>query len=160
MKRRKARCRPSSKRRAVRDAKAILRKAERDRKADEARSDQTRQRKFERSFESRDLADSRAARADASDGGKFVSLSVGAIDAEIRQRLRTAKINRAAATLPRPVRKGQLPMCTLLWAIFRNVSDRAKTLVELHIRERTYTRGVKFLLEFFHVPRKSGVRRT
>ena len=133
------------KRRRVKSAAAILRKAEHDRRVNEAKHDQTRQRRFERNFLSRDLPDSKAARADASDGGRLTARLVEGIDAPTRRERQIAAINVAAAKLPR--RSGWLRK--LLWAIFRNGKDRELTMLELHLPKRTYWWGVKYFLDFY-----------
>ena len=133
------------KRRSVKSAAAILRKAEHDRCVNEAKHDQTRQRRFERNFLSRDLPDSKAARADASDGGRLTARLVEGIDAPTRRERQIAAINAAAAKLPR--RSGWLRK--LLWAIFRNGRDRELTMLELHLPKWQYWRGVKFFLDLY-----------
>lgn len=129
----------------VKSAAALLRKAEHDRLADEARHDTTRQRLFERRFLSRDLPDSKAARADASDGGRLVAATVARLDAPMRRERQIAAVNAAAAKLPRKfswLRK-------LLWAIFRNGSDREQTMAELRLSKSSYWWGVNFFLKFY-----------
>ena len=133
------------KRRRVKSAAALLRKAEHDRLVNEAKHDQTRQRRFERGFLSRDLPDSKAARADASDQGRQTSDLVAGIDAPTRRERQIAAVNEAAAKLPR--KSGWLRK--LLWAIFRNGSDRERTMTELRIPKRTYWWGVNFFLKFY-----------
>ena len=133
------------KRRGVKSAAAILRKAEHDRRVNEAKHDQTRQRRFERGFLSRDLPDSKAARADASDGGRLTARLVEGIDAPTRRERQIAAINAAAAKLPR--RSGWLRK--LLWAIFRNGRNRELTMLELHLPKRTYWWGVRYFLDFY-----------
>ena len=132
-------------RRKVRNAKGLLRQTEHNRIANEARDDQTRQRKFERSFESRDLPDSEAARADASDGGRLTARLVEEIDAPTRRERQIAAVNLAAAKLPR--RSGWLRK--LLWAIFRNGRNRELTMRELHLPKWQYWRGVKYFLDLY-----------
>ena len=132
-------------RRGVKSAAALLRKAEHARIVNEVRHDHTRQREFERRFLSRDLPDSKAARADASDGGRLAAATFARLDARTRRERQIAAINEAAAKLPR--KSGWLRK--LLWAIFRNGSDREQTMAELHISKSTYWRGVKFLLKFY-----------
>ena len=133
------------KRRSVKSAAAILRKAEHDRRVNEAKHDQTRQRRFERNFLSRDLPDSKAARADASDGGRLTTRLVAGLDAPTRRERQIAAVNTAAARLPR--RPGWLRK--LLWAIFRNGKDRELTMLELHLPKWQYWRGVKFFLDLY-----------
>lgn len=133
--------------RGVENAAALLRKAERNRLANEAIHDQTRQRQFERSFLSRDMPDSLAARVEASDGGKMMRAIVRHVDAEYNQKRREMLMNIAAAKLPR--RSAWLR--ALLWAIYRNGSNRRKTMAELGISKYQYWRGVKFLLNFYSV---------
>ena len=132
-------------RRKIRNAKGLLRRTEHNRIANEARDDQTRQRKFERSFESRDLPDSEAARADASDGGRLTARLVEEIDAPTRRERQIAAVNLAAAKLPR--RSGWLRK--LLWAIFRNGRNRELTMRELHLPKWQYWRGVKYFLDLY-----------
>ena len=133
------------KRRRVKSAAGYLRIAERNRRANEAKHDQTRQRQFERNFLSRDLPDSKAARADASDGGRLTARLVEGLDAPTRRERQIAAINAAAAKLPR--RSGWLRK--LLWAIFRNGRNRELTMLELHLPKRTYWWGVKYFLDFY-----------
>ena len=127
------------KRRGVKSAAGYLRIAERNRRVNEAKHDQTRQRRFERNFLSRDLPDSKAARADASDGGRLTARLVEEIDAPTRRERQIAAVNLAAAKLPR--RSGWLRK--LLWAIFRNGRNRELTMRELHLPKWQYWRGVK-----------------
>ena len=133
------------KHRRVKSAAALLRKAEHDRLVNEAKHDQTHQRRFERGFLSRDLPDSKAARADASDGGRQTAATFARLDASTRRERQIAALNAAAAKLPR--KSGWLRK--LLWAIFRNGSDRERTMAELHIPKRTYWWGVNFFLKFY-----------
>ena len=133
------------KRRGVKSAAALLRKAEHDRLVNEAKHDQTHQRRFERNFLSRDLPDSKAARADASDGGRQTSDLVAGIDAPTWRERQIAAINAAAARLPR--KPGWLRK--LLWAIFRNGSDREQTMAELNLSKSSYWWGVNFFLKFY-----------
>ena len=133
------------KRRGVKSAAALLRKAEHDRLVNEAKHDQTRQRRFERGFLSRDLPDSKAARADASDGGRQTAATFARLDASTRRDRQIAALNAAAAKLPR--KSGWLRK--LLWAIFRNGSDRERTMTELRIPKRTYWWGVRYFLDFY-----------
>ena len=132
-------------RRGVKSAAALLRKAERDRIVNEAKHDQTRQREFERRFLSRDLPDSQAARADASDAGRLVAATVARLDAPTRRERQIAAVNTAAARLPR--KSGWLRK--LLWAIFRNGSDREQTMAELRLSKSSYWWGVNFFLKFY-----------
>ena len=125
------------KRRGVKSAAGYLRIAERNRRVNEAKHDQTRQRRFERNFLSRDLPDSKAARADASDGGRLTARLVEEIDAPTRRERQIAAVNLAAAKLPR--RSGWLRK--LLWAIFRNGRNRELTMRELHLPKWQYWRG-------------------
>ena len=133
------------KRRGVKSAAALLRKAEHDRLVNEAKHDQTRQRRFERGFLSRDLPDSKAARADASDGGRLTARLVAGLDAPTRRERQIAAVNTAAARLPR--KPGWLRK--LLWAIFRNGKNRELTMLELHLPKWQYWRGVKFFLDLY-----------
>ena len=133
------------KRRGVKSAAGYLLIAERNRRANEAKHDQTRQRQFERNFLSRDLPDSMAARADASDGGRLAARLVEGIDAPTRRERQIAAINVAAAKLPR--RSGWLRK--LLWGIFRNGKDRELTMLELHLPKWQYWRGVKYFLNLY-----------
>ena len=133
------------KRRGVKSAAGYLRIAERNRRANEAKHDQTRQRRFERNFLSRDLPDSMAARADASDGGRLTARLVEEIDAPTRRERQIAAVNLAAAKLPR--RSGWLRK--LLWAIFRNGRNRELTMRELHLPKWQYWRGVKYFLDLY-----------
>ena len=130
------------KRRGVKNAAALLRKAERDRIINEAKHDQTRQRRFERAFLSRDLPDSKAARADASDRGRQVAATVTKVDAPTRRERQIAAVNGFAAKLPR--KSGWLRK--LIWAIFRNGSDREQTMAELCLPKSSYWWGVNFFL--------------
>ena len=111
----------------------------------QAKHDQTRQRRFERNFLSRDLPDSKAARADASDGGRLTARLVEEIDAPTRRERQIAAVNLAAAKLPR--RSGWLRK--LLWAIFRNGRNRELTMRELHLPKWQYWRGVKYFLDLY-----------
>ena len=124
---------------------ALLRRAERFRLRDESRHNQTRQRRFERGFLSRDMPNSLASRAEPSDGGKMMRAIVRHLDAEYDRRRREMLINIAAAKLPR--RSAWLR--ALLWAIYRNGSNRRKTMAELGIPKPTYWWGVKFFLKFY-----------
>ena len=133
------------KRRVVKSAAGYLRIAERNRRVNEAKHDQTRQRRFERNFLSRDLPDSKAARADASDGGRLTARLVEEIDAPTRRERQIAAVNLAAAKLPR--RSGWLRK--LLWAIFRNGRNRELTMRELHLPKWQYWRGVKYFLDLY-----------
>ena len=133
------------KRRGVTSAAGYLRIAERNRRVNEAKHDQTRQRRFERNFLSRDLPDSKAARADASDGGRLTARLVEEIDAPTRRERQIAAVNLAAAKLPR--RSGWLRK--LLWAIFRNGRNRELTMRELHLPKWQYWRGVKYFLDLY-----------
>ena len=133
------------KRRGVKSAAGYLRIAERNRRVNEAKHDQTRQRRFERIFLSRDLPDSKAARADASDGGRLTARLVEEIDAPTRRERQIAAVNLAAAKLPR--RSGWLRK--LLWAIFRNGRNRELTMRELHLPKWQYWRGVKYFLDLY-----------
>ena len=133
------------KRRRVKSAAGYLLIAERNRRANEAKHDQTRQRRFERNFLSRDLPDSKAARADASDGGRLTARLVEGLDAPTRRERQVAAINAAAAKLPR--RSGWLRK--LLWGIFRNGRNREQTMLELHLPKWQYWRGVKFFLDLY-----------
>ena len=133
------------KRRGVKSAAGYLRIAERNRRVNEAKHDQTRQRRFERNFLSRDLPDSKAARADASDGGRLTARLVEEIDAPTRRERQIAAVNLAAAKLPR--RSGGL--CKRLWAIFRNGRNRELTMRELHLPKWQYWRGVKYFLDLY-----------
>lgn len=133
------------KRRGVKSAAGYLRIAERNRRVNEAKHDQTRQRRFERNFLSRDLPDSKAARADASDGGRLTARLVEEIDAPTRRERQIAAVNLAAAKLPR--RSGWLRK--LLWAIFRNGRNRELTMRELHLPKWQYWRGGKYFLDLY-----------
>lgn len=133
------------KRRGVKSAAGYLRIAERNRRVNEAKHDQTRQRRFERNFLSRDLPDSKAARADASDGGRLTARLVEEIDAPTRRERQIAAVNLAAAKMPR--RSGWLRK--LLWAIFRNGRNRELTMRELHLPKWQYWRGVKYFLDLY-----------
>ena len=133
------------KRRGVKSAAGYLRIAERNRRVNEAKHDQTRQRRFERNFLSRDLPDSKAACADASDGGRLTARLVEEIDAPTRRERQIAAVNLAAAKLPR--RSGWLRK--LLWAIFRNGRNRELTMRELHLPKWQYWRGVKYFLDLY-----------
>ena len=133
------------KRRGGNSAAGYLRIAERNRRVNEAKHDQTRQRRFERNFLSRDLPDSKAARADASDGGRLTARLFEEIDAPTRRERQIAAVNLAAAKLPR--RSGWLRK--LLWAIFRNGRNRELTMRELHLPKWQYWRGVKYFLDLY-----------
>ena len=133
------------KRRGVKSAAGYLRIAERNRRVNEAKHDQTRQRRFKRNFLSRDLPDSKAARADASDGGRLTARLVEEIDAPTRRERQIAAVNLAAAKLPR--RSGWLRK--LLWAIFRNGRNRELTMRELHLPKWQYWRGVRYFLDLY-----------
>ena len=137
--------RKHQKRRGVRSAAAVLRKAEHDRLVNETKHDHTRQREFERRFLSRDLADSKAARSDASDGGRCVLRLVARLDAPTRRERQIAAINAAAARLPR--KPGWLRK--LLWGIFRNGRNRKRTMLKLHLQKWQYWRGVKYFLDLY-----------
>ena len=130
---------------SYRNPQALLRRAERFRKANEARDDQTRQRRFERKFLSLDMPDSEAARCDWSDNGRTVRRLLFALDDPFRRRRREACVRRAAARLPRQ----SVWLRPLLWAVYRNGSDRARTMAELGIPKRSYWWGLNFFLEFF-----------
>ena len=124
---------------------AYLRRAIHNLRVDEMRHDQTRQREFERRFESRDLPDSRAARADASDNSRAINRLVRQMDEPVRQKLREMRVNQAAASLPRT----SAWLRPLLWAIYRNGSNRKKTMSELGLSKSSYWWGVNFFLKFF-----------
>ncbi len=122
---------------------ALIHRAEKFRKANEYLEDQTRQRAFERKFVSRDMPNSSAAIADYSDGGRSVATTIRNIDAPARKAMRLNCIRRMAVRLPN---SGILR--SLLWAIYRNGSNRRETIGELGINERTYWRGLKSLWEW------------
>jgi len=144
MRRRKRKCR--GKRTRPQNAGAYLRRSEQNRIANETKHDHTRQRAFERRFESRDLPDSRAAKADASDGGR---IAAGVRGFETRKDIGwyETKVRVAAAKLPRhpPI------LQKLLWAVFRNGPNRRKSRQQMHISESTYRWGLGILLKCFHV---------
>lgn len=135
---------------------ALLRKSERARLANEAAHDHTMQRKFELAFESRDLPGSRAANAEASDRGKFAALAIRNLDADFLHKRRIMLLRRAAAKVPRK----QPWLKKLLWAIYRNGSDRRKTRAELGLSRTTYWRGFKILLKLNSVQQNQGSRGT
>ena len=128
-------------RRKIRNAKALLRRVEHNRIVDEARHDQTRQREFERRFESRDLPDSRAARADASDGGRSVRRIEIGLDADYHRERRERLIRKAAAGLNGTLKR-------ILWGIFRG-KNRAERIELSGVPRTTYFRGLKNLLKLF-----------
>ena len=128
-------------RRKVRNAKGLLRRSERNRIANEARDDQTRQRKFERSFESRDLPDSEAARADASDGGRCVRKIVIRFDAGYHRERRERLIRQAAVGLSGTLKR-------ILWGIFRG-EDRRERIRLSGVPKATYFWGLEKLLKLF-----------
>ena len=128
-------------RRKVRNAKGLLRRTEHNRIANEARDDQTRQRKFERSFESRDLPDSAAARADASDGGRCVRKIVISLDADYHRERRERQIRQAAVGLSGTLKR-------ILWGIFRG-GDRRERIELSGVPKATYFWGLGKLLKLF-----------
>ena len=128
-------------RRKVRNAKELLRRTEHNRIANEARDDQTRQRKFERSFESRDLPDSAAARADASDGGRCVRKIVIRLDAGYHRERRERLIRQAAVGLSGTLKR-------ILWGIFRG-EDRRERIELSGVPKATYFWGLEKLLKLF-----------
>ena len=128
-------------RRKVRNAKGLLRRTEHNRIANEARDDQTRQRKFERSFESRDLPDSEAARADASDGGRCVRKIEIILDADYHRERRERLIRQAAVGLSGTLKR-------ILWGIFRG-GDRRERIKLSGVPKATYFWGLKKLLKLF-----------
>ena len=132
-------------RRNARNPAAYLRRAMHNMRTDEVRHDQTRQRRFERRFLSVDMPDSVAARADWSDTGLAVRRLVNALDDPFRRQRRLARMNRAAARLPRK----SVWLRPLLWAIYRNGPDRERTMAELGISKSSYWWGVNFLLKFY-----------
>ena len=128
-------------RRKVRNAKGLLRRTEHNRIANEARDDQTRQRMFERSFESRDLPDSEAARADASDGGRYVRKIVIRLDADYHRERRERLIRQAAVGLSGTLKR-------ILWGIFRG-EDRRERIRLSGVPKATYFWGLEKLLKLF-----------
>ena len=128
-------------RRKVRNEKWLLRRTERNRIANEARDDQTRQRKFERSFESRDLPDSEAAWADASDGGRCVRKIVIRLDAGYHRERRERLIRQAAVGLSGTLKR-------ILWGIFRG-EDRHERIRLSGVPKATYFWGLEKLLKLF-----------
>ena len=120
---------------------ALVRRAERNRIANEARDDQTRQRKFERSFESRDLPDSEAARADAWDGGRCVRKIVILLDAGYHRERRERLIRQAAVGLSGTLKR-------ILWGIFRG-EDRRERIELSGVPKATYFWGLEKLLKLF-----------
>ena len=128
-------------RRKVRNAKGLLRRTEHNRIANEARDDQTRQRKFERAFESRDLPDSEAARADASDGGRCVRKIEICLDADYHRERRERLIRQAAVGLSGTLKR-------ILWGIFRG-EDRRERIELSGVPKATYFWGLEKLLKLF-----------
>ena len=128
-------------RRKVRNAKGLLRWTEHNRIANEARDDQTRQRKFERSFESRDLPDSEASRADASDGGRCVRKIEIRLDADYHRERRERLIRQAAVGLSGTLKR-------ILWGIFRG-GDRRERIKLSGVPKATYFWGLEKLLKLF-----------
>ena len=128
-------------RRKVRNAKGLLRRTEHNRIANEARDDQTRQRKFERAFESRDLPDSEAARADASDGGRCVRKIEICLDADYHRERRERLIRQAAVGLSGTLKR-------ILWGIFRG-GDRRERIELSGVPKATYFWGLEKLLKLF-----------
>ena len=128
-------------RRKVRNAKGLLRRTEHNRIANEARDDQTRQRKFERSFESRDLPDSEASRADASDGGRCVRKIEIRLDADYHRERRERLIRQAAVGLSGTLKR-------ILWGIFRG-GDRRERIKLSGVPKATYFWGLEKLLKLF-----------
>jgi len=142
MRRRKWKCR--GKRTRPQNVGAYLRRSERNRIANETKHDHTRQRAFERRFESRDLPDSRAAKADASDGGR-IAAGVRGFETRKDAAWYEAKVRTAAARLPKDLKRFR----ALLWAIYRNGKNRSYSIAELHKTEGWYRWGLKKLLDFF-----------
>ena len=128
-------------RRKVRNAKGLLRRTEHNRIANEARDDQTRQRMFERSFESRDLPDSEASRADASDGGRCVRKIEIRLDADYHRERRERLIRQAAVGLSGTLKR-------ILWGIFRG-EDRRERIKLSGVPKATYFWGLEKLLKLF-----------
>ena len=128
-------------RRKVRNARGLLRRTEHNRIANEARDDQTRQRKFERSFESRDLPDSEAARADASDGERCVRKIEIRLDADYHRERRERLIRQAAVGLSGTLKR-------ILWGIFRG-EDRRERIRLSGVPKATYFWGLEKLLKLF-----------
>ena len=128
-------------RRKVRNAKGLLRRTEHNRIANETRDDQTRQRKFERSFESRDLPDSEAARADASDGERCVRKIEIRLDADYHRERRERLIRQAAVGLSGTLKR-------ILWGIFRG-EDRRERIRLSGVPKATYFWGLEKLLKLF-----------
>ena len=128
-------------RRKVRNAKGLLRRTEHNRIVNEARDDQTRQRKFERSFESRDLPDSEAARADASDGGRCVRKIEIRLDAGYHRERRERLIRQAAVGLSGTLKR-------ILWGIFRG-EDRRERIRLSGVPKTAYFWGLEKLLKLF-----------
>ena len=128
-------------RRKVRNAKGLLRRTEHNRIANEARDDQTRQRMFERSFESRDLPDSEASRADASDGGRCVRKIEIRLDADYHRERRERLIRQAAVGLSGTLKR-------ILWGIFRG-GDRRERIKLSGVPKATYFWGLEKLLKLF-----------
>lgn len=124
---------------------ALLRKSEAARRTNEAIHDHTLQRQFELSFESRDLPGSLASKSDASDRGRFAAVAVRNLDADYRRRRREGLIRQAAAKVPR----NRMWLRTLLWAIYRNGSDRQKTMTELGLPKRSYWWGLKYFSNIY-----------
>ncbi len=126
------------------DERAILAIYEKYRKRDESRHNRTKQRKFERKFESRDLPESRAANADASDNWSLASLIVDTMDFPWRCKRRDQIIRSLCASLPRIPRIAR----KMLWAVYLNGKNRDASMARLKISRSTYWRGLKFLRNF------------
>ena len=137
-------CRQPHKRRKVRNAAALLKHVAKCEKANEFAHDQTRQRRFERRFESRDLPDSRAARADATDGGRSAA-AIRSFETRCDKRWYEERVRSAAARLTGPL----ACLRGLLWAIYRNGRRRKISLREIGKTEGWYRWGLKKLLNFF-----------
>jgi len=128
----------------MKNGRYLVRRVAKFEKANEFKHDQTRQRQFERRFESRDLPDSRAARADASDGGRG-SADIRGFESRRNAKWYETKVREAAARLPDNLKRYR----RLLWAIYRNGKKKRISKRQLGVSNWWYREGLRKLKKFF-----------
>ena len=138
---------------------ALLRRAERFRKRDEYNRDHTRQREFEAKFLSRDMPDSKAARADFSDGGRQAR-QMYTFDLPENCHFENwydEVIRYAMAIMPKDLWQYR----KLLWNLYKyrgnSIEVKANTWPSqdphsVKIRHK-FSRGVRKILKFFSAPK-------